>query len=68
MTLEEIRELRAGDQIVVRFSTFGQQLAEVQGTALPSGRLHVRKYRAKSGRWTGIVAVSPEQIIGRATS
>ena len=50
-----------GDRVKVRFGSFGTQLAEV----VRFGRryIYVRKYRAKSGVWTGIVPIDPSTVI-----
>lgn len=63
-----------GQRIKVKFGGFGTQLAEVvedcgRKFAFGSAKwdyLRVRKYRASSNSWTGVVRVSRADVLGLA--
>jgi len=59
--------LRPGDVIVVTFGSRGTQFAVVhRGPALGS-LVKVRKWRAKSNKWTQPVAIGSGEVVRRAT-
>ena len=64
LTIEQVREIRFGDEITVRYGSVGTQRAKVERPFNPiTGKLYVRKYRANSGRWTGLTAIVPREIL-----
>lgn len=55
--------LSSGRKVRVPFGSKGSQLAEVVDPRIDSkGRLKVRKWRANSDRWTGVVKVLAHEI------
>lgn len=56
-----------GARVVIRFGSFGTQVAEVVRLLPPAGlRVVVRKYRAKSHRWTQ-ATIADTDILRHAT-
>jgi hypothetical protein len=56
---------KPGAYVIVRFGgDDGRQLAEI--ARVIDGGYMVRKFRAKSKRWTGMVAVNASEIVGPA--
>ncbi|HEU4754764.1 MAG TPA: hypothetical protein VFU47_16770 [Armatimonadota bacterium] len=58
---ERLQAAVPGAWVEVRFGSFGTQPAVIQ-RLLPGGRYLVRKYRARTGRWTKPVTINAADI------